>query len=156
MSLPEALAALEQAPAIAALRNSTYVYPLVNAAHVIGIALLFGGIVPLDLRLAGWRREAGPVDSLARLLLPVAIFGLALAAITGLLLFATDANVYAASWLFRAKLVLIGLALANALWLRNIDWRGAEGSTRRGAWAGVASLLLWLGAIVLGRLIGYF
>ncbi len=155
MSIEAALVALEQVPAIVALRNSTYVYPLINALHVVGIALLFGGIVPLDLRLAGWRRDAGPVDPLARLLLPVAIFGLILAVATGLLLFATDARAYAASWLFRAKLILIAAALLNALALRRIDWR-RENTRRRGvAWAGIASLLLWLGVIIVGRLIGY-
>lgn len=155
MSLEAALAAIEQVPAIETLRNSTYVYPLVNSLHVIGIALLFGGIVPLDLRLAGWRRDAGPIDPLARLLLPVAIFGLVLAAATGLLLFATDARAYAASWLFRAKLILIAAALLNALALRRIDWRSEARGTRQIAWAGVASLLLWLGVIIVGRLIGY-
>jgi len=155
LSIEATLAALEQVPAIAALRNSTYVYPLVNAFHVIGIALLFGAIVPLDLRLAGWRRGAGPVDPLARLLLPVAIFGLALAIATGLLLFATDARAYAESWLFRAKLVLIVAALLNALALRRIDWRSGDAARPRIARAGVASVLLWLGVIVVGRLIGY-
>ena len=155
MSIEAALAALEQAPLVEALRNSTYVYPLVNAFHVVGIALLFGGIVPLDLRLAGWRRDTAPVDPLARLLLPVAIFGLVLAIATGLLLFATDARAYAESWLFRTKLVLIAAALVNALALRRIDWRSGDPVPRRVAWAGIVSLLLWLGVIVVGRLIGY-
>ena len=154
-ALDAALATIEQTPLIEALRTSTYVYPLVNALHVVGIALLFGAIVPLDLRLAGWRREAGAVEPLTRLLLPVAIFGLLLAAGTGLLLFATDARTYAASWLLRAKLVLIAAALINALALTRFDWR-SEAAGRRVAWAGVASLLLWLGAIILGRMIGYF
>ena len=98
-----ALAALENLPAVAALRESTLVYPFVNAAHLIGIALLSGAIVPLDLRLVGWRRGAGAVDQLSSLLLPVAIFGFALAAGAGLLLFATDARAYAASPLFQPR-----------------------------------------------------
>ena len=155
MSIDAALGALEQAPAVEALRNSTYVYPLVNALHVVGIALLFGGIVPLDLRLAGWRRDTGPIDPLARLLLPVAVFGLVLAAVTGLLLFATDARAYAGSTLFQAKILLIVLALANALSLRLIDWRRSA-PPRRLALAGAASVGMWLGVIVLGRLVGYF
>ena len=150
----DALAAVENLPAIAALRESYLVYPLVNALHIVGIALLFGAIVPLDLRLAGWRREASAVDGLSRLLLPVAIFGFLLAAFAGLLLFATDARAYAASPLFQAKLLVIVLALANALALRRVDWRNA-GSSRRVALAGAASVILWLGAILLGRLIGY-
>ena len=150
----EALGALEELPAIAALRESYLVYPLVNTLHIVGIALLFGAIVPLDLRLAGWRREAASVESLSSLLLPVAIVGFVLAALAGLLLFATDARAYAASPLFQAKLLLIALALANAYALRKVDWRNA-GSSRRVALAGAASLFLWLGVILLGRLIGY-
>ena len=149
------LAALEQTGPVAALRESTFAYPLVNAVHVIGVALLFGAIVALDLRLIGWRRAAGPVAGFASLLLPVAIGGLLLAIPAGLLLFATDARAYAGSPLFQAKMVVILLALANALWLRTIDWRG-EPPQRRVALAGGASILLWLGAIVLGRMLGYF
>ena len=152
--LADALAAVENLPAIAALRESYLVYPLVNALHIVGIALLFGAIVPLDLRLVGWRREAAAVDGLSRILLPVAVFGFVMAALAGLLLFATDARAYAASPLFQAKLLLIALALANALALRRVDWRNAA-SSRRVALAGAASIILWLGAILLGRLIGY-
>ena len=154
--LGDLLGALEELPAIAALRESTLAYPLVNALHIVGVALLFGAIVPLDLRLAGWRGEAAPLDGLSRLLLPVAIFGFLLAAGAGLLLFATDARAYAQSPLFLAKISLIALALANALALRRLDWRRAPSPGRRVAAAGIASILLWLGVIVLGRLIGYF
>lgn len=154
--LADGLGALENLPVIVALRESTLAYPLVNALHIVGVALLFGAIVPLDLRLTGWRREAGQVDGLARLLLPVAVFGFLLAACAGLLLFATDARAYAASPLFQAKLVLITLALVNALALRVIDWRQPGPSDRRIAVAGAASILLWLAVIILGRLVGYF
>ena len=150
----DALAAVENLPAIAALRESYLVYPLVNALHIVGVALLFGAIVPLDLRLAGWRRQTAAVDGLSQLLLPVAIFGFVLAALAGLLLFATDARAYAASPLFQAKLLLIALALANAVALRRVDWRNAA-SSRRVALAGAASIVLWLGSILLGRLICY-
>jgi hypothetical protein len=150
------LGALENLPAIVALRESTLAYPLVNALHIVGVALLFGAIVPLDLRLVGWRREAAAVDGLSRLLLPVAVFGFLLAASAGLLLFATDARAYAASPLFLAKILLIALALANVLWLRRTDWRHAAWSSRTVAAAGIASILLWLSVIVLGRLVGYF
>jgi len=149
------LAALEQAGPVAALRESVFAYPLVNALHVIGVALLFGAIVALDVRVIGWRRRAGPVDTLASLLLPVAISGFLLAVPAGLLLFATDARAYAASPLFQAKMLLIALAIGNVLWLRTSDWR-AERPQRRVALAAGLSILLWLGVIVLGRMVGYF
>ena len=84
------------------------------------------------------------------------MFGFVLAACAGLLLFATDARAYAASPLFQAKLVLITLALVNALALRAIDWRRPQPSDRRLAVAGAASIVLWLAVIILGRLVGYF
>jgi hypothetical protein len=149
------LAAIEQAPPVAELRESVLAYPLVNALHIVGVALLFGAIIALDLRLIGWRRTSGPVDSVAGLLLPVAISGLLLAIPAGLLLFATDARAYASSPLFQAKMLVIALALGNVLWLRTCDWRG-ERPPRRVAVAGAASMLLWLAAIILGRLVGYF
>ena len=149
------LEAIEQAGPVLALRNSTLVYPIVNAVHIIGVALLFGSIVALDLRLVGFRRDVGPTDAFVGLLLPVAITGLAVAIPAGLLLFATDARAYAASPLFQAKVVVITIAIANALWLRTTDWQGPRGG-RRAALAGTASIALWLAAIVLGRLIGYF
>jgi hypothetical protein len=148
-------AALEQAAPIAALRESTYAFPLVNAAHIIGIALLFGSIVALDLRLLGWRRDAGPAGVFTRLLVPVAIGGLLIAIPAGLLMFATDARAYAASPLFQAKMVIVALAIANALWLRAAERRGPM-LQFRAALAGAASIVLWLVAILLGRLVGYF
>ena len=149
------LGAVEQAGPVAALRESTFAYPLVNALHIIGIALLFGSIVALDLRLMGWRREAGAADRLASLLLPVAISGLVVAIPAGLLLFATDARAYAASGLFQAKILFIALAIGNAVWLRASERRGPR-PQRQAAVAGAVSIVLWLGAIVLGRLVGYF
>ena len=154
-TLDRTLEALEQLGPIVALRESVLAYPLVNAAHIVGIALLFGAIVALDLRLIGWKSTAGSTDAVARLLLPVAIGGLLLAISAGLLLFATDARAYVASPLFQAKMLLIALAVGNALWLRRIDWRGPRPG-RRVTLAAAASITLWLGAIVLGRLIGYF
>jgi hypothetical protein len=147
--------ALEQASPIVALRESTLAFPLVNAAHIIGIALLFGSIVALDLRLLGWRRDAGSAEAFTRLLVPVAIGGLLIAIPAGLLMFATDARAYAASPLFQAKMVLVILGAANALWLRAVERRGSVPPSRA-AFAAAASILLWLGAIVLGRMVGYF
>jgi len=148
------LGAIESARPVVALKDSYLAYPLVNTLHIVGIALLFGAIVPLDLRLIGWRSTTESVERLSRMLLPVAIAGLLIAAPAGLLLFATDARAYAAAPLFQAKMLLILLAIANALALRRFDWRSGP-RRRRVALAGMTSISLWLGAIVCGRLLGY-
>lgn len=157
LALAEALQATELSRT---LRGSIWLYPLVNTGHVVGIALLFGGIAPLDLRLLGcWRGV--PIDAVARVALPVAVGGLLLAISTGALLFATKPLDYVVEPLFGLKLALLATAVGNALLLRRSPgWRllrVAPAAQPRAAWriAGGASLLLWLGVITAGRLIGY-
>ena len=159
--LVEALGAVQDAAPVAALRRSIWVYPLVNAGHIVGLALLFGAIVPLDLRLAGlWRGI--PLRTMAGTLLPVAVTGLTLAVLTGSLLFSVRAVEYAGITMFRIKLLLILGAVANALLLhRSLAWaaahRGADtlAPSPRLRIAGALSIALWLAVIVAGRLIGY-
>ena len=157
----EALTALQAAEPVAALRTSRWIYPLVNAGHIAGLALLFGAILPLDLRLLGaWRSV--PLHHLARVLVPVAMAGLALAAVTGLLLFSVSAVKYAGIALFPVKLGLIAAAAANALLLRRSnDWTlglipdlRSEPSPRLRV-AALLSIGLWLAVILCGRLLGY-
>jgi hypothetical protein len=144
----EALADGIQASALSqALRASVWVYPLINTGHVLGIALLFGAIVPLDLRLLGLWRSA-PLDQLTRVLVPVSVVGLVLAIATGLLLFATRPRDYVDEPLFLIKMGLLVLSVANALMFRAslpLRWKLSA----------AISLVLWLAVIVAGRLIGY-
>ena len=71
----ESLAAALQASGLSeTLRASVWLYPLVNTGQVVGIALLFGAIVPLDLRLLGAFRST-PLAPLVSTLVPVAIAG---------------------------------------------------------------------------------
>ncbi len=153
-------AALQDTGLSSLLRSSIWLYPMVNTGHVVGIALLFGAIVPLDLRMIGcWKGT--PLDQLARTLLPVAIVGLVLAVTTGSLLFATRPLDYVVEPLFGIKMMLLGAALLNALWLRRSpQWRlvsVAAAAPPRLAWrvAGILSIVLWLSVITAGRLIGY-
>lgn len=157
----EPLAATLQASGLSeALRASAWLYPLVNTGHVVGIALLFGAIVPLDLRLIGAFR-AVPLKPLATTLVPMAITGLLLALSTGALLFATRPLDYVVEPLFGIKLALLAAAVLNALWLRlDPHWRhlaAAPGAPHHRRWRlhGALSVLLWLAVITAGRLIGY-
>ena len=142
------------------LRSSIWLYPLVNIGHVVGVALLFGGIAPLDLRLMGCWRSV-PLDHLARTLIPMAIAGLLFAMSTGALLFVTRPLDYVGEPLFGIKMTLLGAAVLNALILRRSpQWRLVCVETNdppRPGWriAGLVSIVLWLSVITAGRLIGY-
>jgi len=153
------LTALHDSTAIAFLRGGRWSYAAVNAAHILGFALLIGAIVPLDLRLIGWRRDV-PLAALSRVLLPVAIAGLCVAIAAGFLLFAVRAPEYAAKPLFWAKMALVASGVVNAvLLLRAVAWeRAAAGIAATGArlrLAGVLSITLWVAVLVCGRMLAF-
>lgn len=152
------LAALQETAVAEALRLWRWAYPLANAAHLLGVALLFGAILPLDLRLLGlW--PAVPVPALVRVLVPVAGIGFGLAVATGPLLFSVDALRYAGLPLFQLKLILIAAAAANVAAVhRSRAWKAAAAGalpSPRLRLAGLVSAVLWLLVILCGRFIAY-
>ena len=113
-SLTALLAAVELSAPVAALRGSVWAYPWVNAGHILGVSLLFGAIVPLDLKLLGmW--PSLPLAPLQRVLTRTAAVGLGLASTCGALLFATRARAYADSYLFLSKMIVVAIGVGNAL-----------------------------------------
>lgn len=145
MAPAELFTALEHSAAADLLRRSTALYVAVNVAHLLGVALLFGAIVPVDLRRLRSGQAAGgtPPDRLA---VGVSAAGLVLAAVSGAALILPRAVEYAGSTWFWLKLAVVAAGAVNALFAR---WRGLSRV------AAMASLVLWSSAILLGRLLGY-
>ena len=152
MSLAELAAAIEASDLAAFLKRDRWTYPAVNAAHLLGIALLVGSVVPMDLRLIGLWRGDIRLETTLRLLRPVAGFGAGLAIATGALLFTVQARDYVALPLFAFKITLVALGLAHAL-----AWgdRLAAAPRARQRRAGAISLAIWLTVLVAGRMLGY-
>jgi len=154
------LAALDGSTLAVALRQSFWIYPLVNAAHILGVALLVGAIVPMDLRLLGAWPDV-PVATLGSVLLPLAIIGLLLAALSGGLLFIVQPLEYVAQPLFWAKMSFVLFGIGNAIALRRSQaWSEQFPATPlrpalRAKVAGAASLSAWLTTLLFGRLLGY-
>lgn len=152
------LEAIEALPVAVHLRRSFVAYPLVNAAHVFGIAFLVASIVLADLRLLG-RLRTLPPEAVTRVLVPTAGLGLALALGSGVLLFAVQAVDYAANPAFLAKLAVLALGLANLGWVHATgalrpfrDTGTASPALRRAA---LVSLTAWPTVLVAGRFVGY-
>ena len=157
---------LETLPLSEWMRVSRWGYALVNTAHVAGLALLVGSILPLDLRLLGILQRQEPLAPLARVLVPCAASGLVLALSSGLLLFLAGPADYAAAPLFLAKMGLVTLGVVSALLTHALAARnrqaGADAaaalaglSPRRLRLAGAVSLVAWSGALVCGRLLAF-
>lgn len=152
----ELLAALQASELSQAIRYSQWRYAAVNTAHIFGIALLVGAILPMDLRLLGLYRRL-PHPDLARLLLPVAATGLVVAALAGVGLFVVQARNYGVHPLFQAKipLVLLGTTAALVFHARAGLWL-ERASPAQARLHGALSLGCWVGALVLGRMIAYW
>jgi hypothetical protein len=157
------LAAWQASPVGEAVRAAgVWAYGVVNAVHIIGIGCLFGSILVLDLRLLGWRASR-PLHEVADGTVPVAGTGLAVAALSGACLLATNATDYATNPFLAIKIALIALGLFNLVLLhRSHAWRAVRDrrppdpqERRRLAIGGGVSLLGWLATIVAGRLLAY-
>lgn len=137
-------------------RGKAYVWA--NLVHLLGLVMLVGGIGLLDLRIAGLFKSI-PAQAASRVLTRFAVAGLILQVPSGFTLFAADAVPLMRSETFRWKMVLIAVALANAvafrvLWRRHID--GIDPFIPLPArFMAAMSVALWLWIGALGRLIAY-
>ena len=129
-----------------------WAYPALEVGHIVGIGLLLGNLVLLELRMLGLS-PALPLQSLARAALPLVVAGFTLAAATGLLMFASQPMELLASRTFTLKMGLVMLAGCNAAW-----FHGRGSLQRYDAVAKAQALLslgLWLAVVACGRFIAY-
>jgi hypothetical protein len=137
---------------------SLWAYPAILTLHSVGLGILVGASVVVDLQLLGRTPSLGPTDLTS--LFPVMWSAFALNATTGLLLFAGDATRKGAQPVFYVKLACIAAAVLLLLRARTLIGRaGSDPSAlaRPGPRAVVAvlSLVSWLGALTAGRLMAY-
>jgi hypothetical protein len=129
-----------------------WAYPALEAVHIIGIAMLFGGLLVFELRALGLAREL-PAPALARLTLLPALFGFGLCAATGLTMFATQSQELLANPAFRLKLLLICLAGGNAAFFHARSGVLADDGLAR--LQCLLSVGFWMAVIICGRWIAY-
>jgi hypothetical protein len=152
---------LEKTPAAVAMRESMWVFDYVETIHTLGIILVAGTIMLVDLRLLGMGLRREPVSHVISRIVPWTLSGFCLMFLTGAWLFSGEASKLYHSPAFRIKLVLLALAGLNALifhltvYRESADWDGIPVLPARARLAGVVSLLLWIGIIAAGRSIAY-
>jgi hypothetical protein len=152
---------------LSALQNSAFAtwiqetaYPVVITAHSIGLALLVGLLVVIDLRVLGFAKGA-PLPGLRKVMTVVWI-GFWCNAISGVMLFVIDAKKDYHSWLFRSKLMLIALGLimgariTSAVLKKTDEYASGDADAPQQAkLLAVVSLLAWASAIFVGRWLAY-
>jgi hypothetical protein len=152
---------LETTPPAVALRNSVWVFNLTEVVHTLGIILVAGTIMLVDLRLLGLGLKQEPVSDVVSRIVPRTLWGFCLMVITGGCLFSAEAVKLYHSPAFRIKLVLLSLAGLNALifhltvYRQAAEWDTAPIIPPRARLAGLLSLILWICIIAAGRAIAY-
>jgi hypothetical protein len=145
----------------AALRQSNWAFPTLDTIHTLGIVLVAGTIMLLDLRLLGLGLRSVPVAQIVARIVPATLGGFGLMLVSGGLLFASEAVKMYHSPAFRIKLVLLALAGLNALIFHGTiyrdvaNWDHASAAPARARVAGLLSLVFWIAIIAAGRAIAY-
>jgi len=162
VQIDDALGWLEATTIATAIGENEILFPWIESVHVLAIVLVFGTISIVDLRLLGIASLDLPVRRVMRDVIPYTWGAFTIAAVTGSLMFASDAVHYAHNRMFQAKLVLLALAglnmgLFHLIGARDIEqWDSKFGPTPKAARIAAAlSLLLWIGVVALGRGIGF-
>jgi hypothetical protein len=119
--------------------------------HLLGLSLLGGSVLIIDLCALGWIRLRQPAARIASDLTPLLLGSLAALVVSGILLVADGPLRYYANAAFRAKMLLLGVAVAFYFTLHRRALAGAP--TARKA-AAILALTLWFAVALAGRAIG--
>ena len=134
------------------LASNPWAYPALEVLHIVGIALLLGNLVLLEIRVWGGA-AALPLPALARAALPLVLAGFGLCAASGLLMFASQPLDLLGNRAFVVKMGLLMAAGSNAAVFH------ARGGLQRLDLAArlqtVLSLGIWGAVIIMGRSIAY-
>ena len=131
------------------MRTTVKAVPVVEAIHVMAIAVVFGTILVVDLRLLGLRDTRRPYTQVSRELLGWTWAAFVVAAITGAMMFAANAMTYYENTPFRLKmlaLVAAGLNMAvfHLITGRDVDeWDTSRSAPAGGRVAGALSILTY-------------
>jgi hypothetical protein len=164
MTMPGFLLAAEHTSLAAAIRGEfgwEWLFPIVETLHVISLAMVFGSIVMVDLRLVGATSRNSAVSRLSGEVLPYTWGAFICAVVTGTLLFVSKAHTYFYNLQFQLKFLCMFLAGVNmavfhfGAYRQVLAWDERHPPPRAARLAGALSIALWIGVIFFGRWIGF-
>jgi uncharacterized membrane protein len=141
----------------ATLRQSVWLFPIVETFHLLALAFLLGTITILSLRLFGLIMARQSVADVARNLAPWTLGCLVIALISGWCLFSSEAFKCYDSTPFRIKMVCLFLAILYhfTVYRKVTRLDQSQLNPLLGRIAGALSLLLWFSVGLAGRAIGF-
>jgi hypothetical protein len=155
------LLSLQNSAIPTAIREGESLFPWIECIHVLALTLVIGSIAIVDSRLLGLTSRDRTVTQTTAAVLPITWCAFVLAALSGGLLFASNAVAYSHNVYFQAKLALIAVAGVNMLvyqllFARRADaWSTSALTPRSAKIVGGISLGLWISVVACGRWIGF-
>ena len=152
---------LGDSPFSTGIRESTWIYPVIESVHVLSLCVFVGLLLLWDLRLVGITLRRVAVSEVWAWLIPWITLGAVLMVISGVLLFVSDPVKFYGNIFFRLKALGLFLALINAVAFhlgverRLPEWDTAAVTPRGARIAGALSIALWAVIVVTGRLVAY-
>jgi hypothetical protein len=152
---------MQATPSSTAIRESVYMYPIIESVHVLALCLFVGLVAILDLRLVGFSMTESSVTELQKRLFPWTMIGFGLMVASGALLFWSSPIRFYGNVFFRIKSVLLLAAGANAVIFHGTVFRSVSRwdhqpiTPWRARMAGSVSLVIWTSIVITGRLIAY-
>lgn len=143
------------------IRDSIWMFPIIESIHVISFTLVVGTIAVVDLRLLGLASKHRSFQKMSSETLKWTWGAFTLAVLTGLMMFTTNARVYYHNPFFRTKMILLVIAGLNVAVFEltagrtSSTWDKATSTPRVGKVVAVLSLAIWISIIFMGRLIGF-
>jgi uncharacterized membrane protein len=143
------------------IRNSIWMFPILESIHVMSFTIVVGTIAIIDLRLLGLASTNRSFQRMSSEILKWTWAAFVVTVATGLMMFSTNARIYYHNPFFRAKMVLLVLAGLNMALFEFTDgrtvrsWDSSPSAPRVGKGVAVASLVLWVSIIFMGRIIGF-
>jgi len=152
---------LENTAFAVSLKESAYMFPVVEGTHLLGMSVSVGLIILLDLRLLRLAFPTEPVSRIMRQVGPWMVAGFGLVFATGLALFAANATAAYVNWFFRLKLALVVVAGLNAAYYQVVyfpkmaQWDMAAQVPRGPRVVAAISIACWVLVIAFGRTMAY-
>ena len=152
---------LQQTAISTSIRESLYLFPVIEGAHLLSLSAFLGSALMYDLRLIGVLWSQDPVLKVKAQFLPVALVGFGCMVTTGVLLFWSEPVALYQSFYFRIKVLMLALAGLNALIFhltvdrKAKEWNLSATPPLRARVAGYVSIALWIGVVTAGRFTAY-
>ena len=139
------------APSVYIQNHNAWVIPLIQSIHIVGIAVVLGSVLMINLRILGWAGMDQTLRQTSSRFAPWVTSALYLLLATGILMVIGEPVRELVTFSFWLKMFLVALSTVIAVTFQ----RKLRADHQPIKWLALATFLIWACIIILGRLIAY-